>query len=166
MKKVGILLLGTVLTLSCNAQDGQKESKATKEKSEHAGEVPGGTWKVDKEFDENGNLVRYDSIYSWSSSGKIDNLKKQDRDSTLQSMRSKFYRHFSNLDKERFGDMFGKDSLFTRHFFNEDFFDSDFGQDFMDIDSIREEMEAMQRHLLDQYVPEVEKSNQDSLEIN
>ena len=25
---------------------------------------PKGSWKVDREFDENGNLIRYDSIYT------------------------------------------------------------------------------------------------------
>ncbi|MGB3344486.1 MAG: hypothetical protein WBA61_11270 [Aequorivita sp.] len=28
--------------------------------------VPRGTWKVNKEVDENGNLIRYDSIYTYS----------------------------------------------------------------------------------------------------
>ena len=165
MKKIGILLVCTLLALSCSAQDKEKD-KVIKEKAEQAGEVPGGTWKVDKEFDENGNLIRYDSIYSWSSSGEMNNLDDLDKDSTLQSFRSKFYRQFSNIDRDRFGDMFGEDSLFTRHFFNEDFFDSDFGQDFMDIDRIRERMEAMQRRLLNRYAPEVEKSKRDSVEVN
>jgi hypothetical protein len=163
MKKIGILLMGTFFTLSCNAQDKQKENNSDKEISGQAAEIPRGTWKVDKEYDEQGNLIRYDSIYSWSSSDYNDKLEGLDRDSTLQMMRSKFYRHFSHLDTLGFGKIFGPDSLFTRHFFTEDFFHSDFGRDFMDFDRMRKRMEDMQRELLDQYAPEIEKSNRDSL---
>lgn len=37
-------------------------------------EQPKGTWKVDKEFDENGNLTSYYSISSWSSPDNLDEL--------------------------------------------------------------------------------------------
>jgi hypothetical protein len=166
MKEIGTLFLCAVLTVGCSAQEKQSNTELNKEKAEKPGEMPGGTWKVDKEFDEHGNLIRYDSIYSWSSKGEPALLEDTDRDSILQTMRSKFYRNFSHLDTLRFGNIFGRDSLFTRHFFNEDFFHSDFGRDFMDIESIRKRMEAMQRKLLDQYIPEAEKSYQDSLEVN
>ncbi len=108
-------------------------------------EQPKGTWKVDKEFDENGNLTRYDSIYSWSSTDNLDELAQKNPDSLMQSLRSKFYRNFSGIDDQRFGDLFADDSLFTEQFFDDDFFDSEFGEDFMDIDRIRERMETMQQ---------------------
>jgi hypothetical protein len=87
--------------------------------------------KVNREYDENGNLTRYDStyVYTWSS------------DSTFQIMNdSSFFREMdmSKMQKrmqEQLNRFFGPDSLrqngkghpfFSDDFFNNDFFDTDF----------------------------------------
>lgn len=156
MKKIAILSMVAILNLSCNAQENKKEANLQKDSIAQA-EPPKGTWKVDKEFDENGNLIRYDSIYSWSSTDNLGELAQRNPDSLLQSFRSKFYRNFSHIDNQRFGDLFSDDSLFTKRFFDNDFFDSDFGEDFMDIDRIRKRMEMMQQRFLERYQSEFEK---------
>lgn len=146
MKKLIILSLAAILSSSCKGQEGEN----IKEDKDSIAQVqpPQGTWKVDKEFDENGNLIRYDSIYSWSSED-FGNSFNHNPDSLLKSFRSGFYRHFSGTDN--FGNLFPQDSLFTRRFFDEDFFDSEFGQDFMDIDRVRQRMERMQQRFLERY---------------
>ena len=73
---------------SCKGQD-KKEDVVTKQGDKKEMEQPKGTWKVDKEFDENGNLIRYDSIYSWSSSDTINDLATMDKDSLLNNFESK-----------------------------------------------------------------------------
>ncbi|MGB5820835.1 MAG: hypothetical protein WBG90_15220 [Saonia sp.] len=111
-------------------------------------------------------MIRYDSIYSWSSGDDLDELATFDRDSTLKSMQSRFYRNFSqfDFDKEGFGDLFAEDSLFTKQFFNNDFFENDFGKDFMDIDKMHERMESMQKQFLERYQPMVvPKTEKDSV---
>ena len=75
-------------------------------------------------FDENGNLIRYDSIYSWSSADNFNALSSLDRDSILQSMQSEFYRNFSHFSDQGFDDVFSSDSLFTNKFFDDAFFKS------------------------------------------
>ena len=163
MKKIVILSMAAILNLSCNAQENKKENNLQKDKDSITQvEPPKGTWKVDKEFDENGNLIRYDSIYSWSSTDNLDELAQRNPDSLLQSFRSKFYRNFSHIDNQRFGDLFSDDSLFTKRFFDNDFFDSDFGEDFMDIDRIRKRMETMQQRFLERYQSEFEKLENES----
>lgn len=155
-----VLMLSSVL-VSCNAQT--KTEKTDKiEESKPKTEQPKGTWKVDKEFDENGNLIRYDSIYSWSSDGKFEDLSKIDRDSLLNNFESKFYEHFSQFKNDGFEDIFESDSLFSRHFFNDDFFRSDFGEEFMDIDKIRQKMFDRQKRFLEKYSKDFEKKK-DSL---
>ncbi|HMB63583.1 MAG TPA: hypothetical protein VKN36_10955 [Eudoraea sp.] len=144
MKKVILVLWIAIGAMSCNAQEHKEADKQT-------AETPEGTWSVNKEFDESGNMIRYDSIYSWSSSDDLAGMKTRDRDSLLQSFQSKFYRHFSAADPRRFEHLFEPDSLFHEKFFNEDFFDSDFGRDFMDIDRVRKRMEAMEKVFFDRY---------------
>ncbi len=165
MKKIAILSLAAMLSLSCNAQENKNEDKVRKAKDSitEIVEAPKGTWKVDKEFDENGNLIRYDSIYSWSSTDKFNQLYLKNPDSLLKSFQSRFYKNFSGIDDKRFGDPFADDSLFTKRFFDHDFFGSDFGEDFMDIDRLRNKMEAMQQRFLERYRSEFEKQENKGL---
>jgi len=144
-----------LLSVSCNSQNNDIKITETKERNdEKIVEEPKGTWKVDKEFDENGNLIRYDSIYSWSSYDKYNNLSLSERDSLVQSFKSRFFTNFSRFENQGFEDVFSKDSLFSKHFFNDDFFGSDFGSDFMDIDKIRQQMIARQNFFLKKYQSE------------
>ena len=138
MKKYGILVLSALLTMSCSSQENKTEDNAQmKGNEEQLTETPKGSWKINKEFDEDGNLIRYDSIYSWSSNTDLDDLATLDKDSVLQSMQSRFYRSFSDFNREGYPAFFSEDSLFTKQFFTDDFFESEFGQDFMDIDRVR-----------------------------
>ncbi|WP_233268027.1 hypothetical protein [Algibacter sp. L3A6] len=83
MKKCVLLLVVAFLSINCS---GQKSEDKKVEITEI--ERPKGAWKVDKEFDENGNLIKYDSIYSWSSSNNMEGLSAMDRDSLMRSFKS------------------------------------------------------------------------------
>lgn len=157
MKKYFIGMLTVLLTVSCNSQEKKKKDSAENLDKSGVVEAPKGSWKVNKEFDEAGNLIRYDSIYSWSSETDLGQLADMDRDSILNAMRSRFYSSFSGFGHKGFPNLFAEDSLFTKQFFNDDFFDSDFGHDFMDIDQVRKRMEHMQRKFLERYGAEFEK---------
>ena len=157
MKIQTLVLTGLLLALtSCQGQE-KKESEMVKEGDHKEMAQPKGSWKVDREFDENGNLIRYDSIYTWSSDS-LDDLSGLDRDSLLSNFESKFYSHFS-----RFGDLFEPDSLFSKRFFNEDFFKSDFGEDFMELDNIRKRMMERQKRFLEKYRSDLGVQERDSL---
>ncbi|WP_347924712.1 hypothetical protein [Pontimicrobium sp. SW4] len=162
MKKYILIITVALLSLSCNGQSNKGKKDNTKEKQESIAEQPKGSWKVDKEFDENGNLIRYDSIYSWSSNNKFNDLSSFDKDSLLKSFESKFFRGFSHFENQGFEDIFSKDSLFSKHFFNDDFFGSDFGKDFMDIDKIRQQMIARQKKFLEKYRSEFIKPQEEN----
>lgn len=153
MKKIGLLLIALTLTISCNSQEKNKNDSLL-DTNKSSSNQPQGTWTVNKEFDKDGNLIRYDSIYSWSSGYNLDNLASLNRDSTMKSLQSKFYRHFSGIDTLGYGNLFAQDSLFVKRFFTDDFFDSEFGKDFMDINRINERMEAMQQNFLKKYQSE------------
>lgn len=164
MKKITILSLAVILNISCNAQENEKEEKSQKEQDNQLNDsaVPRGTWKVDKEFDENGNLIKYDSIYSWSSEDDLNRLSSLDRDSTLQSIQSRFYRNLSRLGNQRFDDIFSPDSLFLDRFFDDEFFTSQFGKDFMDVDKMYKRMEDRQKEFLEKYRSELKELDEES----
>lgn len=160
MKKAILLLILGLLSASCNSQKNETKKGDAKEKQEKIAEAPKGSWKVAKEFDENGNLIRYDSIYSWSSDEKWNDLASFDKDSLLKSFKSKFHNHFSHFENEGFDDVFAQDSLFGKHFFNDNFFKSDFGKDFMDIDWMTKQMVAKQKKFLEKYQSEFQKPDE------
>jgi len=154
MKKYILLFIVSLLTVSCKGQETETK-KVKKEKNQtNIVKEPKGTWKVEKEFDENGNLIRFDSIYSWSSNHKYDNLSSFDKDSLMQSFKSNFFTNFSRFENEGFEDIFSQDSLFSKHFFNDDFFGSNFGNDLMDIDKLRQQMIDRQKKFLEKYQSE------------
>ena len=162
MKNYSLLLMVALLSFSCNGQKKETEKAELKESKINTVEAPKGSWKVDKEFDENGNLIRYDSIYSWSSNNKFDNLTSVDRDSIMKSFKSRFFTNYSKFENQGFEDVFSQDSLFSKRFFNNDFFGSDFGNDFMDIDKIREQMIERQRQFLEKYQSEFIKPEEEN----
>lgn len=154
MKKFILLVVVGLLSLGCNAQQNETKNKHTKDHKNEQVEQPKGSWKVNKTFDENGNLIRYDSIYSWSSDHRFKDLSAIQRDSLMEAFKSRFFTDFSGFENEGFDTIFSQDSLFSRRFFNDEFFKSDFGSDFMDIDHIRQQMLERQRAFLEKYKSE------------
>lgn len=153
MKRILFVVPAMLLMVSCHGQEHKKEQdKKTKDKV--TVEEPKGSWKVNREFDKDGNLIRYDSIYSWSSSDYAHDLGAMDRDSLLQSFQSRFSKSFSQFDPNGMNDFFAGDSLFAKKFFEDDFFESPFGKDFMDLDEMHKRMEDMQKKFLERYAPE------------
>ena len=154
MKKYVLLGLVGFLSIGCNGQKNETNNTESKVAKKEIVEQPKGSWQVNKEFDEDGNLIRFDSIYSWSSYTKLDNLSLSKRDSLMQSFKSKFFTDFSVFEDQGFDAVFSRDSLFSKHFFNDDFFKSDFGKDFMNLDKVRQEMMSRQKKFLEKYQSE------------
>ena len=161
MKTYISLLMISLFCISCNAQNNETKQEL-KAKPNSLMEQPKGSWKVDKEFDENGNLIRYDSIYSWSSSSNLDDLSTFEKDSLLKSFEDRFFKNFSNFKDQGFEDIFSSDSVFSKRFFNDDFFGSNFGNDLMDIDKIRQRMLERQKQFLEKYQSEFIKPENDN----
>ena len=162
MKKYMLLIMIGFLSVSCNGQNNASKLAEAKENENNVVKPPKGSWKVDKEFDEDGNLIKYDSIYSWSSTKNFDNLSSVNRDSLVQSFKSRFFKNYSGFKNEGFSSIFSKDSLFSNHSFNDDFFGSDFGKDFMDIDKIHQEMLDRQKKFLEKYQSEFKNSEDEN----
>lgn len=153
-----IVTIGFLCMISCTGQEKKLDKNENEKESEKTAEQPKGTWKVDKEFDEKGNLIRYDSIYSWSSEDRLNDFSSIDKDSLLSSFESKFYSQFSQFKNQGFDNIFNQDSLFSKKFFNDDFFESDFGKDFMDIDKVMKNMIKRQEKFLKKYKSEFNES--------
>lgn len=145
MRKLVILSLATILTVSCNAQEKNKGKKSTdiSQNEKSINQEPKGTWEVHKELDENGNIIRYDSIYSWSSFDDLKHFKKADLDSIMSSFQSRFSSQLSNLDNDVFSGFFENDSIFMNQFFDDDFFNRELKKQMPDMKTIHKQMMEM-----------------------
>lgn len=76
--------------MSCHAQNKEKSTKKT---VTSAAVEPKGTWKVSKEIDKDGNLIRYDSIHSYS----YDNVNGREMSAAeMQKALSDFENYMQN----------------------------------------------------------------------
>ncbi|MBU2930161.1 hypothetical protein [Winogradskyella psychrotolerans] len=158
MKKYILLIMVGLLCTNCSGQDSKAKTAENDDSKVKTLKEPEGNWTVNKEFDEQGNLIRYDSIYSWSSHDMYNDLSESDKDSVMQSFKSRFFTNFSGFENQGFDAIFLQDSLFSNHFFNDDFFDSNFGNDVMKIDQLRQQMMDRQRKFLEKYQSEFIKT--------
>ena len=147
MKRMIMVALVAALATSCQAQEQQNDKENSKNSGATAQQIPKGNWKVNKETDENGNIVRYDSIYSWSSSGNYDQMKPEDMDSIVNAMQARFSAHMGNMPS-----MMGQ-SDFIQQFFNGNPFGNDSTQ-ISSFDAMRKQMEAMQQQFMQRTKPQ------------
>lgn len=150
MKKLVCLFLVAILATSCQAQTKGQDSAELPPKKE--GAKPEGSWTVNKELDENGNVVRYDSIYSWSSSGNhAMAMREIDADSLMNSMLQRFGSFgmsfpFTNRRNDSIQDPFAS-------FFLNDFMEDDFFSGFTGMEEMRKRMEALQQQFMQGAIP-------------
>lgn len=130
MKKILVFLALLCSITGCYAQNDKSKIKyATNSDTVHY--RPQVNWKVNKEFDKQGNLIRYDSTYSWSYSGNSAKLQIED-DSLFNSFKKQFDFGFPSFTQEGFDDLIWSDSLFYNDLIAPDHFLNKWEQQFAD----------------------------------
>lgn len=118
MKRVVLLLLAAAVFTYCNGQDKNKQGSKKQTSDTTLDPQPQISVKVNRKYDTKGNLVRFDSTYSYSYSSK-------GLDSTRVSMNQlfrDFKADFPGSWRSGFDDIFFSDSLARYDFLNPDYF--------------------------------------------
>ena len=140
MKKWLIFSFVTFLGLTgCNAQNAPKDSETAG--SDTVKVQPDINIKVNKEYDENGNLIRYDSTYTYVYSNIDGNVQLQD--SIFNEFMKHFNDHFGITDDPFFNNFFFTDSLLQYDFYKKDFFHNRFNDNLDLIDKMLREMDSL-----------------------
>lgn len=151
MKKTLSLLLILVF-MGCNGQD--KKEKQAKDDDKNVTVVkPKTRWDVKKEYDEYGNLIKYDSIYSWSYSTKDGDSLKVNLDSIMDTFKMYFG---DKMPFERTDDFFyfpSNDSLLMSDFFKNDYFFRNWQKQHPDIEEIVKQMDSLRNDYLKKFHP-------------
>ena len=132
------LLLLTGIT-GCNAQRAPKDGD--RENADTVKVQPDVNIKVNKEYDENGNLIRYDSTYTYIYSNIDGNVQLQD--SVFNEFMQHFNEHFGLSEDPFFNNFFFNDSLLKYDFYKKDFFHDRFLENRDWIDKMLKEMDSL-----------------------
>lgn len=111
---------------------------------------------VNKEYDENGNLVRYDSTYSYFYS----NIPQESlqNDSTFTTFKDNFLMSFPDIQRPFFNDIFFEDSLLHYDFFKDDFFKKRFDLNRSRFERMFEKMDSLKNKFYMENLPKQKKS--------
>jgi len=121
----------TILNCIGQTNNSKKQSEAN---------IPEKNIIVNKEYDENGNLIRYDSTYSYFYSNVSENAEL--RDSILKNFRNSFGQNYFFSNQPFFKDFFFQDSLLMYDFYKKDFFYDRFRNNMRWMDSLFREMDV------------------------
>jgi hypothetical protein len=144
-----VAVLLTVGLSSCNGQERKKTVMKDQNK-------PQTNIKVIKKYDKNGNLVKYDSTYSYYYSNmKNDSIV---RDSAVTQFKRYFNNKYKFSEEPFFKDLFFQDSLLKYDFYNKDFFTKRFRNNMDKMDKLFEQMDSLKnQYFLEQVKPQVPK---------
>lgn len=154
-----IMLIVSLSIVSCNGQNEDADKNIADQNTGEFGK-PKTNVKVNKEYDDEGNLIRYDSAYSWSYSNIQGDSVFVDVDSAMRQFHS-----FMNARKE-YGfpfhneDMFYSDSLFYYDFLNQDYFMNRWEDQMNDMNNAIREMDSIKSLFFEQYYPDMEVEHQ------
>lgn len=151
--KAKMLVLAMLLfsLSSCQGQEKDPDPSAMKIAMDEV--KPKGSWKVNRDYDENGNLISYDSTYTYSySSVDGDTISAADMDE-LMSHFQQFLGQNGMNDQSAFMQSFFNDSIpGNSHFFHGDLFADHFNSESFQR-QIRE-MDSLHRQFLKQQYPQ------------
>ncbi|KAA3642427.1 MAG: hypothetical protein DWP98_14165 [Bacteroidetes bacterium] len=139
MKTTVLALIATMFFTACNAQESsEKQSKNSSLKN-----TPKESWTVNKELDENGNIIRYDSTYTWTYTNMDGDSVSVKMDSVLKSFNSYFNQQFPTAFGPSFMNPIWNDTLLQHDFFRDDFFKNRWEQDFYNMDEVFHQMDSL-----------------------
>jgi hypothetical protein len=136
INKVIVVMFMSISLTACNGQvkTQEKGSKLTTDQ-------PQTNIKVNKQYDKNGNIIKYDSTYSYYYS----NVKKDTslRDSIFRKFKNQFNNRYFFSKDPFFNDFFFQDSLLKYDFYKKDFFLGRFRNNVNRMDSLFWSMDSL-----------------------
>lgn len=122
--------------------------------------------KVEREYDDNGNIIRFDSSYSYLYVDSINNFNESYMDSIFNSFRPYFFNNGRDIIQNPFYDFFDNDTLYHQHFFDDDYFIQQFNNQMFQFKEMIEEMDSLRNMFLKEFYPEYPKLKDDNKKHN
>jgi hypothetical protein len=158
MKTLFVTLAVALFTFGCNGQSPTNKGTDKKEANKEEKNVPKESWTVKKEMDENGNVIGYDSTYTWSYSTANGDSMTINVDSMLQSMHSYFGNTMPSLWDRNFMDPMMRDSLLPHDLFSDNYFEQRWKDQYFDMDKMFQEMDSLRNLFFEEQFPDMKLS--------
>lgn len=149
-RAVFIAIVMYMTLLSCNGQKKDEVNKSSKN-------LPQTNIKVNKEYDKKGNLIKYDSTYSYyySNIAGKDGLK----DSIFSSFKDRFNKEYYFSKRPYFNDFFFQDSLLDYDFYKKDFFYKRYLGNMLRMERLFHEMDSLKNDFYKDQFPKSKSTN-------
>ena len=110
--------------------------------------------KVNKEYDEDGNIIRYDSSYTYIYHNSDGNFEELNVDSIFHNFKPYFFDHGFEIMQSPFKEFFKNDTIYQHHFFDEDYFLQHFNKQLFEFENMMKEMDSLRNLYLKDLYPE------------
>jgi len=153
---IGFILIGSAfLCISFTSKNNSENSTFDKIISNDTikGNQPKIDIKVNKEYDENGNIIRYDSSYSSSYFYSNSDLTEKEMDSIMNSFKPFFFDNYSNILDHSFDRFFFNDSLFFNDFYRDDFFEREYQRDYFPLNDVMRQFDSLKNEFFRRSIP-------------
>jgi hypothetical protein len=141
-KWISLFIAFSLIFFGCNGQETKNDkNRKLSDATLKMGNQPQENIKVNKEYDKDGNLIRYDSTYSYYYSN-IDKNKAVG-DSIFNVFRNMFEESYPFSKKPYFNKLFFEDSLLHYDFYKEDFFSKRFRENMKQAEKLFQEMDSL-----------------------
>jgi hypothetical protein len=136
IRTASIAIALSVTLISCNGQTKIQNGESVIDSAN-----PQTSIKVEKKYDNNGNLIKYDSTYSFYYSNVKNNINL--KDSIFNNFKNNFNKSYFFSTNPYFNDFFFEDSLLKYDFYRKDFFMNRFRNNMRRMDSLFWGMDSM-----------------------
>ena len=148
-----IYIVFVLVLMGCNSPEKNKNNTQEPDKKDTTIVTPKEAWDVKKEYDKFGNLIKYDSIYSYSYSNTKGESINVNLDSIMNSFRGYFEETKPFKIKDRLFYFPQNDSLFMNDFFKEDYFFNQWQKQPLDVEKMIRQMDSTRNLFLKHFHP-------------
>lgn len=152
-----LIMLGTIIGFSINVNKTESDKKETPQE-DTLKTNPKIDIKVNKEYDDEGNIIRYDSTYSYIYTYPDGKQKNINIDSLFQSFQPYFFDRSFEMMQDPFKQFFERDSFYERHFFDHDFFMQQFEREKLHFDEMIKQMDSLRNQFLKESFPNIQQN--------
>lgn len=160
MKRLFLIFLAPLFITACNSQNQKSNDKSdtTNVQKDTVVQIkPKVDIKVNRKYDDKGNLVGYDSTYMWSYSNPAGDTVSVKADSVLTGFRPLFDQNFPGMINPSADQLFFNDSTLYYDFLEPDYFFNRWDQQYHNMYKQFRQMDSLKQNYFKKHFPNLQK---------
>lgn len=157
-----LFIVMPLLIVSCNDHNKSGESESMQNQPEKLSQNavnPKVNIKVNKKYDDNGNLIGYDSTYTWTYSNPAGDSVEVNADTVLSRFEPFMKERLPLMNDPFYNNMFLNDTNLYNSFFNRDYYLNLWEQENKHMNKIFSQMDSVKNEFFRKNYPGLQKEN-------